>query len=174
MKKIIFSLVILVGFSSVQNATAQNKIGYINTEELLAIMPETAKVDKELVAYQAQLQEQNNNMLVELNKKDSLFVLDSLNLSIEQKNVRRKELFTLYQEVQGFNQTARTALQKKQEELMQPVRKKAYDGISAVSKENKYTYVLDINSIIIAPPSDNILALVKKKLGIVTPAPKTK
>jgi outer membrane protein len=113
-------------------------------------------------------------MLIELNTKDSLFVLDSLKLTSEQKDVRRKELFSLYKEVQGFNQTARTALQKKQEELMQPVRKKAYDGISAVSKENKYTYVLDINSIIIAPPGDNILALVKKKLGIVTAAPKTK
>ncbi len=156
-----------------QTVHAQLRIGYINTEDLLAVMPETDKVGKDLTAYQAQLEQQNNNLILELNKKDSVFILDSVNLTKEQKNERRKELFGLYQEVQGFSQTAQTALQKKQEELMQPVRKKAYDAISAVSKENKITYVLDINSIIIAPPGDNILSLVKKKLGIVTVPPKT-
>ncbi len=173
MKKSITYLLLCFCLFCVQTAHAQIKIGYINTEELLAIMPETDKVGKDLTVYQAQLEQQNNTMILDLNKKDSLFIIDSLTLTKEQKNERRKELFGLYKEVQGFSQTAETALQKKQEELMQPVRKKAYDAISAVSKENKITYVLDVNSIIIAPPGDNILSLVKKKLGIVSAPPKT-
>ncbi|MBL0145205.1 MAG: OmpH family outer membrane protein [Chitinophagaceae bacterium] len=45
------------------------------------------------------------------------------------------------------------------------------DAIKAVAKEAGYAYVLDVNSLIVAPPADDIIGLVKKKLNIKDPAP---
>lgn len=174
MKKLVLIGIVLLsvaGFSNV--ASAQGKIGYINTEELMAAMPETEKANKDLTEYQGLLQDQNNNMLKELGEKDSLFVKDSARLSEAQKTFRRNELIKLYQDVQNFSQNAQDQLQQRSQQLMVPIRNKAMDAIKAVAKENGYTYVIDNASgtLLIAPPGDDILALVKKKLGIKDPAP---
>ena len=61
-------------------------------------------------------------------------------------------------------------LQEKQQELLIPIRNKALETIKVVAKENGYGYILDQNSVIVGPPGDDVLALVKKKLNIVPKA----
>jgi outer membrane protein len=47
------------------------------------------------------------------------------------------------------------------------------NAVQSVAKENGYSYILDINAVIVGPPGDNIMILVKNKLGIKeTPAPR--
>ena len=163
MKKLIVVCVIALGVFS---ATAQNKIGYINTEELIGMMPEAEKIDGELKEFQASLAQQGQDMMKELGDKDSLFVRDSAKLTATMKDIKRGELIQLYQRVQGWNQQAQEAYQVKAQEKIVPLRTKAQEAINAAAKENGYTYVLDINSVLVGPPGDNILNLVKRKLGI--------
>jgi outer membrane protein len=82
-------------------------------------------------------------------------------------------LIKLYQEVQGFNQKAEEQMAQRQQQLVGPIRVKAMDAIKAVAKEAGYAYILDVSTLIVAPPADDIVALVKKKLGIKDPAPAT-
>jgi outer membrane protein len=174
MKKIVLIGMIAVSVLGFTNtSSAQVKIGYINTEELMGSMPESEKASKDLNEYQNLLQQQNNDLIKELNEKDSLFVKDSSRLSEVQKKFRRDELIKLYQEVQGFNQKAQETLQNRSNELLVPIRSKAMDAIKAVAKESGYAYIIDNTSgtLLIAPPGDDILQLVKKKLGIKEPAP---
>jgi outer membrane protein len=174
MKKIVlFGMIAMSVLGFTNTASAQGKIGYINTEELMGSMPESEKASKDLTEYQALLQQQNNDLIKELNEKDSLFVRDSSKLSEVQKKFRRDELIKLYQEVQGFSQKAQELLQGRQQELLVPIRNKAMDGIKAVAKESGYAYIIDNASgmILIAPPGDDVLPLVKKKLGIKDAAP---
>jgi outer membrane protein len=176
MKKIVLIGMIAVSVLGFTNTSAaQGKIGYINTEELMGSMPESEKASKDLNEYQNLLQQQNNDLIKELNEKDSLFVKDSSRLSEVQKKFRRDELIKLYQEVQGFNQKAQETLQNRSNELLVPIRSKAMDAIKAVAKESGFAYIIDNTSgtLLIAPPGDDILQLVKKKLGIKDPAPKS-
>ena len=147
-------------------ASAQNKIGYISTDELVGNMPEAQKIDIDLKDYQASLAQQGQDMMQELSRKDSLFVRDSAKLSASMKEIKRNELVSLYQQVQGWNQQAQELYQQKAQEKIAPLRNKALEAIRQVAKENGITYVLDMNSVIVAPPGDDILPLVKKKLGI--------
>jgi outer membrane protein len=63
-------------------------------------------------------------------------------------------------------------LNEKQQVLLKPIHDKALDIINTVAKENGYTYILDASALIVSPPADDILPLVKKKLGIKdTPRP---
>ena len=59
MKKLIaVAVMALVAFS----ASAQTKIGFIDTDELISVMPEAAKVDGELKEFQASLVQQGQDM----------------------------------------------------------------------------------------------------------------
>ncbi len=173
MKKLIVAGVMALGFFT---ASAQNKIGYISTDELIGVMPEAEKADNELKEYQASLAQQGQDMMQELNNKDSLFVRDSAKLSASMKEIKKNELVSLYQRVQSWNQQAQEMYQQEAQKKIAPLRTKALEAIRTVAKENGYSYILDINSVIVGPPGDDVLALVKKKLGIkdapAAPAPK--
>jgi outer membrane protein len=163
MKKLIVAVVMALG---VFTASAQQKIGYVNTDELIGIMPEAEKADVELKDFQTALAQQGQDMMKELTAKDSVFVKDSAKLSPSMKEIKRKELIELYQRVQGWQTQAQELYQQEAQKKIAPIRDKAMDAIRVVAKENGYSYILDINAIIVAPPGDDVLPLVKKKLGI--------
>lgn len=179
MKKsiIIAALTLTTGiFASAQKT--ENKIGYISTDELIASMPEAEKADADLKEYQASLAQQGQDMMKELNDKDSLFVRDSAKLSPSMKEIKKNELISLYQRVQNWNQQAQEMYQTEAQKKLAPIKSKAMEAIKAVAKENGYAYVIDITSLIVAPPGDDLLPKVKQKLGIkeaeAAPVPKKK
>jgi outer membrane protein len=163
MKKLIVAGVMALG---VFTASAQQKIGYVNTDELIGIMPEAEKADAELKEFQTSLGQQGQDMMKDLTAKDSIFIKDSAKLTPSMKEIKRKELIELYQRVQGWQNQAQELYQQEAQKKIAPIRDKAMDAIRIVAKENGYSYILDINSIIVAPPGDDVLPLVKKKLGI--------
>ena len=169
MKKLLFAGIMALGMF---NASAQNKMGYINTDELVSTMPEAAKADAELKEFQAGLGQQYQDLSMELNAKDSAFVKDSVKLSSSMKEIKRGELVKLYQRVQGFQQESQQEYQAKANEKIAPIREKALIAIRTVAKENGYTYVFNEDNLLVMPQGDNILPLVKAKLGIKdTPRP---
>ena len=59
-------------------------------------------------------------------------------------------------------------MQAKQQELVQPFIEKAKAAVKEVAKENKYTYIINAieDVVLYSEPSDDIMPLVKKRLGI--------
>ncbi|HMT96158.1 MAG TPA: OmpH family outer membrane protein [Ferruginibacter sp.] len=166
MKKLLVAAAMIFGLFT--TASAQSKIGYINSDELMGDMPEAAKADAELKQFQTDLGKQGQDLMNELNTKDSLFVKDSTSYSPSIKEIKRNELIKLYQRVQGWQNEAQELYQAEAQKKIVPIRNKALDAIKAVAKENGYGYVFDNaqGSLLIAPPGDDLLPLVKKKLGI--------
>jgi outer membrane protein len=163
MKKLLFVGAMAL---SIFTATAQNKLGYINANELMGSMPETAKASAELEEYRQGLGQQYQDMTNEFNYKDSIFNTDSARLTPSMKEIKRKELIEIFQKVQGFEQASREQMQSKQEEKIAPIREKAITTIRTVAKENGFTYIFSEETLLVAPQGDNILPLVKAKLGI--------
>jgi outer membrane protein len=163
MKKLLFAVVMSIGFLG---ASAQ-KIGYINSDELIAQMPEAAKAQTQLAEYQQALAQQGQDMMTDLKIKDSTFSKDSAKFSPSIREIKRKELYDLYQKAQNFQQQeAQDAYQQKMNELVAPIRDKASATIKTVAKENNYAYVLEEGTLLVMPPADNLMPLVKAKLGI--------
>lgn len=154
--------------------SAQQKIGYISTDELIGVMPETDKADAELKEYQASLAQQGQDLMADLQAKDSAFVIDSVKLSNSMKEIKRQELIALYQRVQNWNQQAQEMYQAKAQQLIAPIRDKALETVKVVAKENGYAYVLESQAVIVGPPGDDVLPLIKKKLGIKDTPPAAK
>jgi outer membrane protein len=169
MKKLLFVGAIALSMFTV---SAQNKMGYINANELMGSMPEAAKAQADLQEFQQSLQLQYQDLTLEFSAKDSIFNADSLKMSPSMKEIKRKEIITKFQEIQGFEQKSRQMMEEKQQEKVGPIREKAITTIRAVAKENGFTYVFNEETLLVAPVGDNLLPLVKAKLGIKDAAPK--
>jgi outer membrane protein len=80
--------------------------------------------------------------------------------------LRRKGVGDLLVKLQGWQQQAQQLGQQKNQELLAPIQKKALDAIQTVAKENGYAYVISKDQLLVSPPADDLLPLVKKKLGL--------
>jgi outer membrane protein len=172
MKKLIVAAVMAFGMLS---ASAQTKIGYIDTDELIGSMPEVSKIDTELKEYQASLIQQGQDKAKDADEKAAQFVKDSVKMTPSMKEIKRGEIVALYQEVQNWNQIAQDKYNQKAQEKIAPVKTKAFDAINAVAKEKGYTYVIDASTsvLLVKPAGDDLMPFVKAKLGIKeTPATK--
>jgi len=87
------------------------------------------------------------------------------------KEIRRGELVKLYTRLQGYEQEAQEKAQKYAQDKIAPIKIKALDAVKAVAKEKGYTYVIDdaASVLLVMPPGDDLLPLVKAKLGIKDP-----
>lgn len=175
MKNLIAVVVFGISFLGLSGtAFSQNKFGFVSYQELISLMPEAEKANTELQEYQVALQQQGNNYYSELNELDSLFAKDSATMTKATKELKRNDMIALYQKVQGWQQTMQQMIEEKKQALLGPISTKALETVRAVAKENGYTYVMEANSLIVSPPADDILPLVKKKLGIKDPVPAAK
>ena len=165
MKKLFLAAILASG---ILHVSAQTKIAYVNTQELMGIMPESQQVEDQLKTYQATLTQQGEDMAKEADDKAVQFVKDSASFNESMKEIKRNEILDLYRKSQNWGQTMKGMLNQKAEELSAPVRTKVFDTIKAVATENGYGYVFDTasNALLIMPPGDDLLPLIKKKLGI--------
>jgi outer membrane protein len=147
---------------------AQNKLGYINSRELLEVMPEVKKADSSLQIYAKSFQDQLESMSKEYESKVKDFQANEKTMNEAVKEVKVKEVQQLQERMEALQQSAQEKTSKKREEMYKPILEKADKAIKDVAKENKYDYIFDASggAILFAKDSDNVLPLVKTKLGI--------
>jgi outer membrane protein len=162
----VFSFILVLA-TAAQSQTVQ-KIGYIDFNSLVAAMPGVDSVKIKLQTYQKTLSDQLDAMRAEFENKYLEYQQASSGMSDLIKQTKEKELNDLQGRIDAFQQKAQADLQSKQQELLQPIVTKAKAAIKEVAKENKYTYIVNaIEDILLySEPADDVLPLVKKKLGI--------
>jgi len=170
MKKFFTVAVIAMSFLMAANeAGAQVKIGYISSQDLLGVMPETRKADSSLQQLRAALIQNAQDKETRLNADIEKFNKDTSSMSEAIKTVKRQELQKAYQELAGEEERIQQQLQQRQQELLAPIQKKANDAVQATAKENGYTHVFEKDVLIVAPSGEDILPLVAKRLNIKLP-----
>ncbi len=155
-------------------AKAQQKIGYINSEELIVSMPEAKKADAEIAAYAKTFQDQLTNMQKELETKYKAYEAGLKTMTDAMKDVKEKELTDLQARIQSTQQSAEEKVSQKRQDLLRPITEKADKAIQDVAKEKGYSFIIDASSgaLVYATAADNIIKDVKTKLGIKDEAPK--
>ena len=134
MKKFLTAAFITVtALATTSQVNAQSKIGYISTEELVSIMPETAKADSNLQQYRGALIQNAQDKQTALESAIEKFNKDSATMSSSVKDVKRGELQKMLTDLQAEDQRIQQQLQQRQQELIAPINRKAYDAIQAVA-----------------------------------------
>ncbi len=169
--KRIFAIIIsasLIALSPVVFGQANLKIGYIDSNELLELMPEKDSVEARLMEYQASLEDQIANMLTEYQTKVQNYRDNVATMSDIIKQTKEKEITDLETRIQQFQQTAEMDFQNKQGELYNPLFEKARRAIKEVAQEQGFTYVFDISmgTVLYYESGTNVLPFVKKKMNL--------
>ncbi len=162
---------------AVANVNAQQKIGYISLDYILAQMPEAKQVEAELTATKTQYDNMYQAKVKDFQTKLADYEKNGQTMDAVIKADREKELQGLQGQIEEFRQTSSTSLQKKQQQLLQPLLKKVEDNMHATAKENGFAFVFNYDAgqgttpiVLHAPDDANISDLILKKMGV-TPKP---
>lgn len=169
MKYTYIILGLLMMGSVAMTAQEGQKIGHMNSQELLALMPERAEAETQMQTLNAQLEERLNTLSTEYQSKLEAF--QALPADSPQSTVTdlQEELLTMQQRIQEFRANAEQDLVKKQEELLQPMLEKLQTAVDALGQEQGLTYIMDTSAgsiVFVGPDAIDITQMLKDKLGI--------
>lgn len=173
MKKIIILMVLVAGVSLFGNA---QKVGWTNVELLLAYLPETEAMEKQLASLEKSALEQleikqkyyQQKMLEYMELKNAGKLSDAMDQAAQ------TELTKLQGEIQEGVKLAELKLVEKRMELLKPIQEKMQKAIDDVAKEQGYTYVLNnamgsgIPTILYGGDDNDLTKPIADKLGIET------
>ena len=163
----VLTLVVMTGSAYLYG----QKYGHCNLGGLIAQMPETKAADSELETFQKQLVAKGEEMATKFQQNYAAFVKDAQEgiLTPKQQQERQGALQQEQQAILQYEQEITQKVNEKREELLKPLFDKATEAIKAVAKENGYVMIFDtsvFNAVLFATDTEDVLPLVKAKLGL--------
>ncbi len=164
MKKLIVLLLVLLPLGVFAQ---EAKLAFVNVGEIFNIMPEMASIEKQLADLSDGYQKELKSMQDEYQKKYSDFVAQQDSLTENIKLRRMQEIEDIRTRMENFVPVAQQDMEKKQQELMQPVQEKIQSAIAAVGDEKGYTYMFNPQVFLYRGSSAvDATPFVKAKLGL--------
>jgi outer membrane protein len=151
-------------------AAGQTKVGSIDSELIIGLMPETKVVLKRLSDYAAKLDSSYQIKVKEYQDKVGAFRKLG-DVSNNFKKIKLDEISELEKGLQTSQDNGNKLIQLKRQELMRPLYKKLRGVIEQVSKAGGYTQILTTtgNEFAYIDEQYDITKLVMDKLGIKLP-----
>jgi outer membrane protein len=149
-------------------AKAQSKIGYVNFDEIVRLMPEFKTAQTAVETYQKQFYDQLNVMNTEYQSKGKEFQSTQATMTDAVRSAKQTELADIQKRMQDYQTNAQQQVEAKTNELLKPITDKVKDAVTAVSKTKGYNYVYNSaqTQFIVAPETDDMTLAVKAQLGI--------
>ncbi len=161
-KTLVLITVFTLGFTTVN---AQSKIAHINTEELVASMPETKALQAKLEKLGKTYDDEVKTKEEELKAKFQRYNAEFESQTEETNSIRTKEVQVEAQKIEQFKQEAMRDLQKQEKEGLKPILERAQKAIDEVATAQGFDYVLNISTLVIANGKD-LLSDVKVQMNI--------
>lgn len=162
-------LTFMMGAAAI-SAQAQSKYGHMNLGNMLESMPDTKKANSQLKVFADSLGVKDSLMTKAFQDDVAKYQTDyqAGKLTPVQAQQIESELQQKQEAIQKFEQQAQQLVAAKREELLKPILQKVEDAVKSVASENGYLMIFDTSSgaMLFANDSDDITALVKKKLGM--------
>ncbi|MDR1646219.1 MAG: OmpH family outer membrane protein [Tannerellaceae bacterium] len=166
MKKLIVLLFMLLPLGVLAQEV---KIAHVNIQAIFTAMPEMSAIEKKIADLNEGYTKELKQMEDEYTKKYSDFAAQQDSLTENIKLRRMQEIEDMRVRMENFVPIAREDVQKKQQELYQPIQEKIVNAIKAVGDEKGYTYIVSMEpSLFLYTGSAAIDAtpFVKTKLGL--------
>lgn len=146
------------------------KIGHINVDSLLVIMPEYTVAMENLQNEQAKMEAEAKEMQAELEKGAQLLQAKANEWTELRQKQEQQRLQEAYSNIQEYMQNAQQVLQTKEVEALTPILEKMQKAIDEVATSMKLSYVLDSSrskgQIVFSKNGENLMKSVKAKLAI--------
>lgn len=169
MKKILIAMVAcLFAFGGTAMAQKNIKLGHINSNDLMQIMPGRDSAQAVLQAEVQELEATLKSMQAEMEKRYNDYMENQAGWTELIRNTKQRELQDMGARIQEFQENAQKQLQERESALLKPIIDRAKKAIEDVAREGGYTYILDAGTaaVLYSQDSDDIMPQVKKKLGL--------
>ncbi len=169
MKKTLIAIVAcLFAFGGTAMAQKNIKLGHINSNELMQIMPGRDSAQTILQAEVTELEQTLKSMQSEAEQRYNDYVANQSGWTELIRQTKQREIQDMGARIQEFQENAQKQLQQREQDLLKPIIDRAKKAIEDVAREGGYTYILDSGtaSVLYSQDSDDIMPQVKKKLGL--------
>lgn len=122
------------------------KFGHINAQEIMASMPEFIKARGEIEATAKQYENDLKAMRDEFQRKLEEYQKTQSTMNETKKKETETSLQQMDERINQTYQDNSQALQKAQQEKMQPITSKLVEAIKAVGKSGGYVYIMDVSA----------------------------
>lgn len=122
------------------------KFGHLNSQQVMNDMPEFVKARGEIEATAKQYENDLKAMQDELQRKAEEYEKTKSTMNATKQKETEDELMKLNEKIRTAYNDNSQALQKAQQEKMQPITAKLVNAIQAVGKAGNYVYIMDITS----------------------------
>jgi len=157
---ILFLLICVSGF-------AQSKVGTIDIDYIVAKMPETPQVQKEIEQYSKSLETDLDKLMQEYNVLIEDYKAKEASFTPAEKANKQLAITTKEEDISKFQQNGNKLVSFKKSELLKPVFNKIGTVLEKLAKENSYTQILQIdNQLVYMDENYDLTLAVMKELGL--------
>ncbi len=169
MKKTLIAIVAcLLAFGGTAMAQKNVKLGHINSNDLMQIMPGRDSAQAVLQTEVTELENTLKSMQAEAEKRYNDYVANQAGWTELIRQTKQREIQDMAARIEEFQKNAQEQLQAREAELLKPIIDRAKKAIEDVAKEGGYTYSFDAGTaaLLFDEGGDDIMPRVKKKLGL--------
>jgi len=160
-------LVILLFIVAPLSVFAQDKIAYINTQEVFSLLPELKDVESKFATKQEEIKKNAAAMEAEYQAKLDAFSKDSTTVTESIVMDRQKQLQQIQERYEIYVQNSSKELQDYQQQLLSPLQQKLQKAIQKVGADKGYTYIVEAGVLLYTGANAvNVGDAVKAELGI--------
>ena len=165
MKKILIFIMLLAPMSMLAQ-----KFGYVNSAELIQLMPEFANAQKKIQELEKKYTDDFNSMRTELEKKGTEF--EKLQKDSVPENIlkrRYEDLLQMEQRLQQYGQEVQQSLAQAEQQEMIAIQTKLRDALDAVGRDGGYVCIYDLSGgmpYVSKTLCEDVTMTVRTKLGI--------
>jgi outer membrane protein len=161
---------LLTAFLILPSVAFSQKFGYVNTQDILTKMTEVKIANIQLDAYEKELTAKGEEMVLLFENQYKLYMneVNAGQLSKVQMAAREEILMGKQEEIKKYEQEADMLMEKKREDLYEPILNKIRTEIDKLGKEGNYTMIFDssLGLLLHAIETENLLSVIKVRLGI--------
>jgi len=161
-------IIVIAAIIATNTSFAQQKIGYLNSTEIMQAMPEYKTMAESVDKKKAEYSKMMESMYAEYDKKTKELQANP-NMDKPLQDSKVQELKDLEKRMNDFQQKAQNDLQAYAQEIAKPLQSKFQSAVKEISKEQGFSYVLDLaaNNVVYYPETGgyDLSPAVKAKLG---------
>ncbi|MDG1063168.1 MAG: OmpH family outer membrane protein [Flavobacteriaceae bacterium] len=144
-----------------------SKVGTIDIDYILSVMPELEQVQVQVTEYAGGLESELQNKMKNLEQAVATYRQNEDTYTINQKKTKQDSLLALETEMKQYQQNGNQLLALKQEEFMQPLYTKIGTVLERVAEADGYTQVLlRDNTVVYIDNRFDLTLQVIKEMGI--------
>lgn len=155
-------IMITLGFAVLALTASAQKFGYVNSAQVMSLLPEVKEANSSLEVFQKQYEARLKSMIEEYQQKGMALQtkVQQGEIAPKQQEEETKKLQDLETQIGTLEQEMRQKVAEKQESLIAPIIEKMQNAIDSVAAEGGYQYIFD------ASPGNGILLYAEQNLDV--------